>query len=167
MKTEKSFEGISKPGGGGKIQTYIPKGNGEKSGQYASGHKVLHLIRPSKQNNIGSGKPDNWPNCGWKRYPNVPGEYNAINARIKRVSKINEIHTHVSLKAKSDPNSVTKKVVDGCVIIERYYDENGEAYLDIHYSNHYDPVRHLAVPHLHELKISESGKLVRIKSEDK
>ncbi len=158
----------SKPGGGGKMQAYVPKGNGEKSGQYVSTHKTLHYVRPDHKKETSAKKySDEWPNRGGKRIINEQGKYNFANARIKKVVTVNELRGHISLKGLGVPNSVTKKIVAGCVVTERYYDEKGEAYLDIDYSNHGDARSHPKVPHLHSLRLDKDGKLlIRTKMED-
>ena len=47
------------------------------------------------------------------------------------------------------PNSVTQKTINGKITSERYYDENGNAYLDIDYTDHGNPKTHPIVPHQH------------------
>ena len=166
MKSNSSSS-VSKLGGGGKMQAYVPKGNGEKSGQYVSTHRILHYVRPNgKKPKLNTQHSDDWPNCGGRRIENEVGKYNFANAKIKKVVIVNEIHAHVSLESISEPNSVAKKIVDGCVVTERYYDELGEAYLDIDYSNHYDSIGHPKVPHFHTLHVNKDGKLIRTKLED-
>lgn len=158
----------SKPGGGGKMQAYVPKGNGEKSGQYVSTKKVLHLTRPGHKKLVFNKKhTDDWPNSGGKRIPNVEGAYNFAKADIKKVTKVIESKFHDSLPAKGEPNSVIKKIVADCVVTERYYDEKGDAYLDIDYSNHGNQANHPKVPHFHLLKVDNEGQLVRNHWEDK
>lgn len=48
-------------------------------------------------------------------------------------------------------NSVTQSYVDGKFTQERYYDDNGNAYLDIDYSDHGNPKTHPSVPHQHHI----------------
>ena len=58
------------------------------------------------------------------------------------------------------PNSVVQKRDGGRVITERYYNERGEPYLDIDYTDHGNPKTHPIVPHEHEIKY-KNGKLNR------
>lgn len=54
-----------------------------------------------------------------------------------------------SLPVKSKPNSKSVRYSNGEKIQERYYDENGEAKMDVDYTNHGNPKRHPKVPHRH------------------
>lgn len=65
---------------------------------------------------------------------------------------------------KSEPNSVTKKYSNGKLLTERYYDENGNPYLDIDYTNHGNPKTHPNVPHKHYIKI-KNGHIDRLQEE--
>lgn len=69
------------------------------------------------------------------------------------------------LGIKSEPNSVTKNYKHGRMIQERYYDENGDVYLDIDYTDHNNPKYHPIVPHQHNWYRNEEGKLKRRKYE--
>jgi hypothetical protein len=60
----------------------------------------------------------------------------------------------------STPNSVVQKRDGDKVIAERYYNEKGEPYLDIDYTDHGNPKRHPIVPHKHSIKY-ENGTLKR------
>ncbi len=82
---------------------------------------------------------------------------NAGSKSIKQVDKINTIGKNEDMPRKSDPNSVTKKVVDGQVKTERYFDKNGESYLDIDYTDHGNSKRHPNVPHEHIIDTSNGG----------
>ncbi len=64
----------------------------------------------------------------------------------------NNIHPH-SLPIKDKPNSKIEQRDDsGRVIRIRYYDENGNAYKDVDYTDHGRPDRH-KVPHTHIIEI--------------
>ena len=54
-------------------------------------------------------------------------------------------------------NSVTQYFKDGKLSSERYYDGNGDAYLDIDYSDHGNPKTHPNVPHEHDIWFDENG----------
>ena len=53
---------------------------------------------------------------------------------------------------KGEANSVTQSYADGKLVQERYYDSNGNAYLDIDYSDHGNSKTHPTVPHQHHIK---------------
>lgn len=62
------------------------------------------------------------------------------------------------LEIKGEPNSVTKSYKHGRMIQEQYYDENGDVYLDIDYTDHGNPKFHPIVPHQHNWYRDENGK---------
>ena len=136
-----------KPGGGNKPQPYIPAGNGEKSGEYTD-------------------KPSSTRKSGVKHclIQNVLGKYNFLNSKsIKKVTYCLSSGKGASIPSKSKPNSVIKKIIDGYVTTERYYDEKGDAYLDIDYTCHGNPATHPEVPHMHHWFINNKGELERNK----
>lgn len=73
------------------------------------------------------------------------------------------IQNHEKPPTKSNPNSVTRIYKKGKLIRERYYDENGDVYLDIDYDDHGNPKTHPVVPHQHEWHKNEKGIPVRNK----
>ena len=96
--------------------------------------------------------------------PDFNSTYNkAGSSSVGRVESVNSWKdNHKSLPAYGKPNSVTqKKYKDGNLITERYYNENGEAYLDIDYTNHGNPKTHPVVPHQKKKKKDKSGNLSR------
>ena len=101
--------------------------------------------------------------------PNEGMDYNkAGSSDVRKVDKINKIDTTDNknkLGIKSEPNSVTKNYKHGRMIQERYYDENGDVYLDIDYTDHNNPKYHPIVPHQHNWYRNEEGKLKRRKYE--
>lgn len=88
----------------------------------------------------------------------------AGSSAVKQVDEINSSSSS-SLPMQGEPNSVTQKVKDGKVVSERYYDENGNAYLDIDYTDHGNPKTHPNVPHQHRIEIVD-GKPHRGKDEE-
>lgn len=96
-------------------------------------------------------------------------DYNkAGSSDVRKVDKINKIDTTDNknkLGIKGEPNSVTKNYKHGRMIQERYYDENGDVYLDIDYTDHNNPKYHPIVPHQHNWYRNEEGKLKRRKYE--
>lgn len=129
-----------KKGGGGKLQPFVPSGNGDKSGEYTSTtHNALDKY-----------------NCNIKI---VPGKHNYLNSKL-----VGRVEEHfISWRGKSlpitqKPNSVVAKVVNWHVVTERYYNEKGEPYLDIDYTCHGNPHKHPIVPHIHKwIKIGEGN----------
>lgn len=71
----------------------------------------------------------------------------------------------VQIPSNGRPNSVSKKIIGGYVVSERYYNNKGEAYLDIDYTCHGNPKAHPYVPHIHRWTKDESGILKRGKWE--
>ena len=137
-----------KPGGGNKPQPYIPAGNGKKSGQYTN--------KPS----TGSTTTE----CYIK---NIKRKYNFRNSLlVNKVSKIISVGINTSIPMSNGANTVVKKVSNGYVLTERYYNEKGEAYIDIDYTCHGNPVTHPVVPHIHRWIKDKNGITRRGKWED-
>ena len=59
------------------------------------------------------------------------------------------------LPEEGDPNSVLQNFKDGKLTSERYYDENGKAYLDIDYPDHGNPKWHPDVPYEHPITFED------------
>ena len=134
-----------KPGGGNKPQPYIPAGNGEKSGEYTDKPIV------SKHNGV--------KHCLIK---NIKRKCNFKNSKlVKDVNEYFAHRNHDSIPSCGKPNSVVKKIVNGYVVSERYYNDIGEAYLDIDYTCHGNPKTHPEVPHIHRWYKDENGCLKR------
>lgn len=81
-------------------------------------------------------------------------DYNrAESSDVKIVDEINKTTNH-GVTIKNIPNSVNQHYNKrGTLISERYYDGNGNAYLDIDYSNHGNSKTHPIVPHQHRITI--------------
>ena len=79
----------------------------------------------------------------------------AIHRLFKKLVK------HLTAISSGKPNSASKKVINGYVATERYYNSKGEAYLDIDYTCHGNPKRHPYVPHIHRWHKNEAGILER------
>ena len=84
-------------------------------------------------------------------------DYNTANSNnvgtVETVSTIANVHgspTH------SYPNSVIKKYINGNLNSERYYDNDGKAYLDIDYTNHGNPKTHPKFQHEHKITFTGS-----------
>ena len=82
---------------------------------------------------------------------------------VKDVKEYFAYINHESIPSCGKPNSVVKKIADGYVLSERYYNEIGEAYLDIDYTCHGNPKTHPEVPHIHRWRKDENGCLIRNK----
>ena len=136
-----------KPGGGNKPQPYIPAGNGEKSGEYTD--------KPIVNKNLGV------KHCYIK---NIKMRCNFKHSKL--VGRVDNYYVHYnqfSIPSMKKPNSVVKKIVNGYVVTERYFDGKGEAYLDIDYTCHGNPNTHPEVPHIHRWYKDEQGILRRNK----
>lgn len=139
-----------KPGGGNKLQPYVPAGNGEKSGEYTE-KTVL------QKNNLVK-------HCFIK---NELKKYNFKGSKlVKVVTDYYRFSQGQSVPSRFKPNSVIKKIVGGYVVSERYYNNKGEAYLDIHYTCHGNPRTHPIVPHIHRWSKDKNGVLKPDKWED-
>ena len=129
-----------KPGGGNKMQPYVPAGHGDKSGEYTN--KSYSKYKPPL---------------------NIAGEYNYAKSRL--VKRVDHIWVAKSFEEKVPThfiaNSVFKKLDNNRVISERYYNDIGEAYLDIDYTCHGNPKTHPEVPHIHRWYKDEKGRLKR------
>lgn len=81
---------------------------------------------------------------------------------VKDVDVVNDLDItgHKKPPTKGVPNSVTRIIDHGRVIRERYYDENGDVYLDIDYTDHNNPKNH-PVPHQHRWIKDEIGRIRR------
>lgn len=62
-----------------------------------------------------------------------------------------------SVPTTGEPNSVSKNYKNGKLDSERYYDADGNAYLDIDYSDHGNPKTHPTVPHEHDIWFDDDG----------
>lgn len=84
-----------------------------------------------------------------------------INDLTRSLILKNKIHPH-NLPIKDKPNSIIEQYDDdGKLIRRRYYDENGNAYQDIDYTDHGRPDRH-KVPHTHKI-INDNESIYRKK----
>lgn len=87
------------------------------------------------------------------------GYNSAFSRDVGVVSSISTTKEH-AIEKTSTPNSVMIKYVKGNKISERYYDENGKAYLDIDYTDHGNRKTHPIVPHQHVIRW-ENGEFKR------
>lgn len=79
-------------------------------------------------------------------------DYNlAKSGKVGRVDSISETTDHSVPMSRGKPNSVVKVTRNGRVEKERYYDEKGNAYYDIDYTDHGNPKTHKIVPHGHQI----------------
>lgn len=81
---------------------------------------------------------------------------------VKTVSSYTSSNDAHKVPMTSNPNSVHISYKDGKTHSERYFDGEGNAYLDIDYSNHGNPKMHPVVPHEHTITIV-NGNFIRNK----
>lgn len=97
--------------------------------------------------------------------PNEGMDYNkAGSSDVRKVNKINKIDTTDNknkLGIKGEQNSVTKNYKHDRMIQERYYNEKGDVYLDIDYTDHNNPKYHPIVPHQHNWYRNKLGEITR------
>ena len=87
-------------------------------------------------------------------------DYNAAGSKsVKEVNSVSTVVNAHKMPEKYSSNSVVANYKDGKLTTERYYNEKGEPYLDIDYTNHGNPKIHKIVPHEH--KITYDGKVHR------
>lgn len=98
-----------------------------------------------------------------EKVPKNKKDYNnAESIDVDIVNKVNKITEH-GVPIKGIPNSANQKYNKrGTLITERYYDSNGNAYLDIDYTNHGNSGNHSIVPHQHRITII-GNKIIREK----
>ncbi len=138
-----------KPGGGNKPQPFIPAGNGDRSGEYT--------VKEVKPRTVTKDRI----------IPNVKLRYNFLHSiSVKKVIGIYSCTTGESVPSRNHANSVIKKVVNGYVVSERFFNEDGDAYLDIDYTCHGNPANHPKVPHIHRWYKDSKGILVRNKTQE-
>lgn len=145
-----------KKGAGGKPQPFIPAGNGKKSGEYTNKSNSRDKTKePVNINDI---------NCN---IVNSAGKHNFLNSKL--VGKVNEhfsFYKQEPIPTQNKPNSVVKKIVTGYVVTERYYNNEGDLYLDIDYTCHGNPIRHSIVPHIHKWTKDKDGSFHRGEMEE-
>jgi len=78
--------------------------------------------------------------------------------RVDTVITTQDVH---SVPSHGTPSSVSKNYKNGHLDSERYYDKDGNAYLDIDYTNHGNSKTHPNVPHEHSIHFDEAGKMYR------
>lgn len=85
-------------------------------------------------------------------------EYNKAGSKdvkqVDSISKTDNVHTKPQ---KGSPNSVLQNYKNGKLDSERYYDSDGNPYLDIDYSDHGNPKMHPDVPHQHKITFDDDG----------
>ncbi len=92
-------------------------------------------------------------------------DYNSANSNtVKTVNTVKKTNLH-SVPITGTSNSVTRNYKNGVLDSERYYGNDGKAYLDIDYSDHGNPKTHPTVPHEHDIWFDSDGKMHRGKDE--
>ena len=86
------------------------------------------------------------------------GNYNSAGSKsvkdVKSVTRLDDAH---SVPVHGEPNSVTQSYKNGNLVTERYYDNNGNPYLDIDYTDHGNPKMHSVVPHEHSVDVTDGA----------
>lgn len=110
------------------------------------------LVSGTKGDKFGRREPDS---------PVNGVDYNTVKSKsvgsVTTVSIVNNAH---NMSPTGQPGSVVRNYRNHTLTTERYYGEDGKAYLDIDYTNHGNPKMHPNVPHEHSIHF-ENGKLIR------
>lgn len=85
---------------------------------------------------------------------------NAASRSVKMVDSVSQTYNAHSMPERGESNSVIQNYRNGSLLTERYFDESGNPYLDIDYTNHGNPKMHSIVPHEHNIEII-NGRLKR------
>lgn len=89
-------------------------------------------------------------------------DYNrAGSSTVGEVDSVDIVVDIHDVPRESTPNSVTQNFKNGTLSSERYYGPNGEAYLDIDYTDHGNPKTHPKVPHEHDIWFDGDGNFHR------
>ncbi|MCQ2551105.1 MAG: hypothetical protein MJ146_02785 [Clostridia bacterium] len=89
-------------------------------------------------------------------------DYNpAGSSSVKKVDSVTKVDDLHKMPDRGKPNSVDQNYKDGELTTERYFDEKGEPYLDIDYTDHGNSKTHPNVPHEHDVKLDEDGNIDR------
>lgn len=148
----------TKPNNGGDQQPYIPAGN-EDGGEFT--FKEGSPNEPKKEENkaLERFKIN-------KRIRNIINKCNFCCSKlVKKVEYCASCTKGYSIPRKYRPNSVAKRLMGDYVVQERFFDENGNPHLDIHYTCHGNPKTHPYVPHIHKW-INTEG-IVKMKKGEK
>lgn len=85
-------------------------------------------------------------------------DYNGAGSQsVGKVDSVNITADEHTISKTGEPNSVSQNFKGGKLESERYYDEEGNAYLDIDYSDHGNPKTHPKVPHEHDIWFDDDG----------
>ena len=81
-------------------------------------------------------------------------KYNSAgSSSVRKVESVEVLENAHEIPPAGEPNSVIQNYRKGKLCSERYYDSNGEPYLDIDYTDHGNPKQHPIVPHEHDISI--------------
>lgn len=93
--------------------------------------------------------------------------YRNTSWQVKSLENLTKGSVH-RVAYEGTPNSVFDNIGDdGKVISRRYYGRTGKPRLDIDLTDHNNPKQHKVVPHYHDWKELQSGKMERSKGSDK
>lgn len=108
-----------------------------------------------------SGRGSSNSGDGGEGYVNGKDYNTAASSNVGKVISIVTLSNAHSVPTTASSNSVMKNYKDGKLNSERYYGEDGKAYLDIDYSNHGNPLTHPYVPHEHNITFDKTGNMHR------
>ena len=86
----------------------------------------------------------------------------AKSKSVKLVETVKVSHNIHSIPKTAEPNSVHISIKQGKLQFERYFDSEGNPYLDIDYTDHGNPKMHPVVPHEHTITMI-NGNFIRNK----
>lgn len=89
-------------------------------------------------------------------------DYNIAGSHsVGRVDNVITVINAHALHEHGIPYTVIRNYRNGKLSSERYYNNNGDAYLDIDYNNHGNSKMHPNVPHEHKIWFDKNGKMHR------
>ena len=88
----------------------------------------------------------------------VAGFNSAGSKSVGKVDSIVRLYDTHSIPRTGEPNSVVQNYNEGTLTTERYFNSDGNPYLDIDYTNHGNPKMHPIVPHEHYIDTSHGFK---------
>lgn len=120
---------------------------------------------------MGSGYSGLYPTLGASSFHNevsnqannpIAGvDYNSAgSSEVDLVTEVSSLKMGEKMPVTSSPNSVAQKKNGDEAVTERYFNSNGEPYLDIDYTDHGNPKTHPVVPHKHDISYN-NGKFRR------
>ena len=112
--------------------------------------KIGHRYATERDLEMGSGRSGLYASLRPNNSTHTNGtSYNSAGStRVGKVETVINSNAH-SVPETGAPNSVFRKSNKHGLVTERYYNKEGEPYLDIDYTNHGNAKMHPHVPHQH------------------